>query len=44
MQPNYRKKPRTASPAQVTALQQMMSLYQLGMVADASGGVWLGLN
>ena len=44
MQPNYRTKPRPASPAQVTALQQTMSLYRLGRVAHASGGVWLGLT
>lgn len=44
MRPSYRKEPREATPAQVAALQQMMVLYQYGMVADASSGVWLGLS
>ena len=44
MQPSYRKKPRDASPAQVTALQQMMTMYQNGIVSDASNGVWLSLG
>lgn len=44
MQPSYRKNPRTASPAQVAALQQMMTLYQFGILTDASNGVWLSLG
>ena len=44
MRPSYRKEPRGASPAQVTALQQMLTLYQYGLVSDASNGVWLSLG
>ena len=44
MQPSYRKKPRDVSPAQIAALQQMMTMYQYGIVADASNGVWLSLG
>lgn len=44
LRPSWRKEERGASPSQITALQQMMTLYQYGLVSDASGGVWLGFD
>lgn len=44
MRPSWRKEQRGASPAQVTALQQMLTLYQYGLVSDASNGVWLSFG
>lgn len=44
MRPSWRNEQRGASPAQVTALQQMMALYHDGLVTDGSNGVWLSLG